>query len=293
MGLRGFFPRVGWRALITAGAAVLVSLDVGALVATGGGHDATISRSAVRPTSGTRHQTASLVLPGWRRRRDPVPILMYHVIERPRPGSRNPLLYVSRRTFAAQIRWLDRHGFQGVTLNQVEDAWTRGTPLPRRPIVISFDDGYRSQYTTAMPILRSHRWPAVLSLAVGNFDDRGDPLTATRVKKLIRAGWELASHTISHLDLREVGRRRLRHEIRDSRRILRRVFGVPVNNFSYPAGLYDGRAIAAVRAAGYRGALTVTPGLATRRHPFELHRIRVTQDLGVRGLAQQLQALGV
>ena len=230
---------------------------------------------------------------GWEHHRGPVPILMYHVIERPRPGVRNPLLYVGGRTFAAQMRWLDRHGFQAVTLDQVEAAWSGRGLLPRRPIVVSFDDGYRSHYTTAMPILRRHRWPGVLSLALGNMKQPGGPITTAEVQKLVDAGWELASHTISHLDLRYLGGKRLRHELRDSRRIIRYVFRVPVDNFTYPAGLYNARTIRAVKSAGYRGALTVTPGLADRHRRFQLHRIRVTNDMRVRGLAAELKALGL
>ena len=230
---------------------------------------------------------------GWERHRGPVPILMYHVIERPRAGVANPLLYVAGKTFAAQVRWLDRHGFEGVTLDEVENAWAGRGLLPKRPIVISFDDGYRSHYTTALPILRRHHWPGVLSLTLGNINDPGDPLTPRKVQKLVDAGWELDSHTISHVDLRDVTKRRLRHEVRDSRRIIRYVFRVPADNFTYPAGLYNRRAIAAVRAAGYRGAMAVTPGLASRGQRFELHRIRITDGMRVRGLAAELEGLGL
>src|SRR4051794_34057738 len=69
---------------------------------------------------------------GWERHRGPVPILMYHVIEAPRAGVPNPLLYVSRRTFSRQMRWLDRHGFEGVTLDEVENAWAGRGLLPKR-----------------------------------------------------------------------------------------------------------------------------------------------------------------
>jgi peptidoglycan/xylan/chitin deacetylase (PgdA/CDA1 family) len=273
------------RRLVAVGTVAAAALATGTIV--GGGHGN--SSAGPRPSELRKGASAHAGLqphPG------PVPILMYHRIERPRPGVRNPLLYVSGRSFAAQMRWLDRHGFDGVTLDQVEDGWTKGAPLPRRPIVVSFDDGYLSHYRTVMPILRRHHWPGVLSLAVKNMTVRAG-LTPTEVQRLLHAGWELASHTISHVDLRLVGRRRLRHEVRDSRRLLRYVFHVPADNFTYPAGLYDRRAVAAVRAAGYRGALTVAPGLASRRHPFALKRIRVTQEMSVRGLARKLRVPGV
>ena len=269
-----------WVALGTIAASALAT---GAIVGGGHGHSSASGGDL-------RKRTSAHV--GWRPHPGPVPILMYHFIERPRPGVRNPLLYVSGRSFAAQMRWLDRHGFDGVTLDQVEDGWTKGAPLPRRPIVVSFDDGYVSQYMTAMPILRRHHWPGVLSLAVGNMRVRAG-LTPTEVQRLLDAGWELASHTISHVDLRFVSRRRLRHEVRDSRRLLRYVYRVPVHNFTYPAGVYERRTVAAVRAAGYRGALTVAAGLASRRHRFALQRIRVTREMHVRGLGRRLRALGV
>jgi peptidoglycan/xylan/chitin deacetylase (PgdA/CDA1 family) len=291
MDSRGLFPsRISRRRWIAGLAIVSVTLGAGTMVAAVHGHtDAQVDLRehgwSPMPPLPTRE--------GWSRHRGPVPVLMYHLIERPRAAVSNPLLYVSGRTFAAQMRWLDRRGFDGVTLDQVEDSWAGRGMLPRRPVVISFDDGYRSHYTTAMPILRRHGWPGVLSLTLGNIDEPGDPLTPRRVQKLVDAGWELDSHTISHVDLRTVGKRRLRHEVRDSRRIIRYVFHVPADNFTYPAGLYDRRAAAAVKAAGYRGAMTVAPGLASRRHPFELRRIRVTGGMRIRGLAAELKALGL
>lgn len=279
-----------WR-WIAAGAIAAVTIGAGAMVAAGHGRS---SVPDLRDTGwgGTRTVEPAPLRKGWERHRGPVPILMYHVIQKPRPGVAKPLLYVRGRTFAAQMRWLDRHGFEGVTLDQVEDAWAGRGLLPRRPIVISFDDGYRSHYTTAMPILRRHHWPGVLSLTLGNMNDPGDPITPTQVQKLVDAGWELDSHTISHVDLRTVRGRRLRHEVRDSRRIIRYVFRVPSDNFTYPAGLYDRTAEDAVRAAGYRGAMTVAPGVASRGHPFELRRIRIVNSTGIRGLDAELRGLG-
>ncbi len=294
MDLRGLFSsRSARRRWIAAGAIAAVALGAGAMVAAGHGQSVEREPLRMQKWSSTPGRAALALREGWKRHRGPVPILMYHVIERPRAGVPNPLLYVAGKTFAAQMRWLDRHGFEGVTLDEVENAWAGRGLLPRRPIVISFDDGYRSHYTTAMPILRRHHWPGVLSLTLGNINDPGDPLTPTQVQKLVDAGWELDSHTISHIDLRTISKHRLRHEVRDSRRIIRYVFRVPADNFTYPAGLYDRRDVAAVRAAGYRGAMTVAPGLAKRGRPYDLQRIRVIDGMRVRGLAAELKGLGL
>jgi peptidoglycan/xylan/chitin deacetylase (PgdA/CDA1 family) len=277
-----------------AGAVILAAvLGAGAMVAAGHSSSDKPQRIRAQDWSTASHLAARAVHKGWEPHRGPVPILMYHVVEAPRAGVPNPLLYVAGKTFAREMSWLDRHGFEGVTLDEVENAWAGRGLLPKRPIVVSFDDGYRSQETTAMPVLRRHHWPGVLSLTLGNMNDPGDPITPNQVQKLVDAGWELASHTISHVDLRTVSKRRLRHEVRDSRRIIRYVFRVPVDNFTYPAGLYNRRDVAAVKAAGYRGAMGVAPGLAKRRAPYDLQRIRVINSMGVRGLAAELKSLGL
>src|SRR5256884_3874357 len=96
----------------------------------------------------------------------PVPILMYHVIAAPPAGVAFPELFVRPADFAKQMKWLAHQGFHAVTLREVYEYWLTGSPLPRRAVVISFDDGYLSQATEAMPVLRKLHWPGVLNLKV-------------------------------------------------------------------------------------------------------------------------------
>ena len=104
----------------------------------------------------------------------PVPILMYHVIADPPLGAPYPELYVRAVDFAGQMQWLERHGYHPVTHRAVWDHWHRGAPLPERPIVVSFDDGYRSIARAALPPLRERGWPGVLNLTVKNLNRPGD-----------------------------------------------------------------------------------------------------------------------
>lgn len=219
----------------------------------------------------------------------PVPILMYHVVAAAPPGAAYPELFVSERDFAAQMRWLTRKGYEAVTQRDVWNHWQGGAPLPRKPIVISFDDGYRSVADAAFPHLRSRGWPAVVNLTVKNLTVSGG-LSQFRVRRLLDAGWELASHTVTHPDLRGLSDAALRHEVAGSRSALRARFGVPVDFFCYPAGRYDSRVIRAVRGAGYLGATTTIEGLARPSERFELRRIRVSGSDGVRGLAARLES---
>ena len=221
----------------------------------------------------------------------PVPILMYHVISSPPPGAPYPDLYVPRADFAAEVAWLAAHGYRAVTLQQVFDSWRGARTLPSRPIVLSFDDGYLSDVTNALPVLRARHWPGVLNLEVANLR----PVWGIRppgVRKLLAAGWELDAHTLTHPDLTTLDADRLREEVAGSREAIRTRFHVPVNFFCYPAGRYNDAVIAAVQQAGYLGATTTRYGLARPSELYTLARVRVNGTDGARGLAAKLGALG-
>jgi peptidoglycan/xylan/chitin deacetylase (PgdA/CDA1 family) len=206
----------------------------------------------------------------------PIPILMYHVVATPKPGTPNAQLWVSQSTFASEMAALRRAGYWAITLRDAYAAWTRGAPLPRRPIVLSFDDGYLGDYTHARPVLRALGWPGVLNLELHNVGPGG--LTAREIRALIAAGWEVDSHTVDHPDLTTVDAQRLRYELAASRKGIQTRFGVPADFFCYPSGRYDTRVIDAVRAAGYLAATTTNEGYARGTDPFTLSRLRVNSS---------------
>src|SRR3954452_10562098 len=222
-----------------------------------------------------RHRTSWQLPPapadvrGARARRMPVPILMYHVVTEAPPHAANAQLWVAHATFAAEMQALRVAGYHAITLRQAFDAWQHGGPLPRKPVVVSFDDGYLSQYRYARPVLRKLGWPGVLNLELRNLGAGG--ISEHEVRVLLADGSQLDSHTLTHPDLTTVPDAQLRRELAGSRHELRRRFGARVAEFfCYPSGRYDARVIAAVRAAGYRGATTVDEGLGTGNEPFAL-----------------------
>ena len=97
-----------------------------------------------------------------------VPVLMYHVIAPPLPNAPYRDLYVQPTDFRGQVAWLAEHGYHAVTLRRVYDFWTGKEALPRKPVVLTFDDGYRSDFTVALPTLEARHWPGVLNLEVRN-----------------------------------------------------------------------------------------------------------------------------
>jgi peptidoglycan/xylan/chitin deacetylase (PgdA/CDA1 family) len=244
----------------------------------------TTQKTTEKPKPESHQVTNATPQADWKPYTGPVPILEYHVLGAPPEGAPYPELYVGRTDFEKQMDWLEEHGYEAVTLEQVEEAWYHNGRLPPKPIVISFDDGYRPQYTFALPTLRKHGWAGVLNLKA-----EGSELYESNVKAMIAAGWELAAHTIHHLDLTELGPEELKEEVAGSRKILQEEFKVPVNNFCYPAGQFNETVIEAVEAAGYTGATTEISGFAEKDKPFELARLEILRESHVAGLAADLK----
>jgi peptidoglycan/xylan/chitin deacetylase (PgdA/CDA1 family) len=286
------------RRLIALGAAlVAVAAVVGIVALTSGDSEPKLSDPTVTHTRGASKQQApgdngssqlvrnATPQPDWEPHTGPLPILEYHVLGAPAADAPYPELYVSRPDFHQQMDWLDQHGYQAVTLEQVEAAWYHGGTLPAQPVVVSFDDGYRPQFTYALPELRKHGWAGVLNLKA-----EGSDLYESNVRAMIDAGWELAAHTIDHSDLTTLDAAQLKREAAGARQILRREYGVPVKDFCYPAGRFDPTVIAAVEAAGYVTATTEIPGEADRDAPYELDRFEILGSTGVAGMASDLGA---
>jgi peptidoglycan/xylan/chitin deacetylase (PgdA/CDA1 family) len=302
----------------TVGAGALVALlACAAALAAGGGSPApapasrqpervataatTAAASAARVVSARRRATARqaaalrtpavgppAALPGAHRApHEAVPILMYHVIGTRGPQTTNPGLWVSPADFTAQVAALKRGGYHAVTLGQVWDAWHRRGELPRKPVVLSFDDGYRGQVRDALPALAATGWAGVLNLKLDNLADMGG---SRAIRRLVRAGWEIDAHTITHPDLTTVDAARLRDEVAGSRTRLRRLFGGPVSFFCYPSGRYDPTVIAAVKAAGFLGATTTHLGWASPAGDrFTLPRVRVDGEMTPAALLARLR----
>jgi peptidoglycan/xylan/chitin deacetylase (PgdA/CDA1 family) len=206
-----------------------------------------------------------------------VPILMYHVIAPPPAGAPFPGLYVDPAEFAAQMKALKRAGWTAVTLDELAAYWHSGISLPHgKPIVVSFDNGYQSQYTRALPVLHRLGWVGDENIQLTGLPPSQGGLGDDEIRGLVKAGWELDTQGISHADLITLDAQQLHEQVASSRATIQRRFHVPVNWFCYPSGHYDASVIAAVKTAGYKGSTTVVPGWAApSEDPYRLHRLRV------------------
>ena len=217
---------------------------------------------------------------------------MYHVIAAPPAGAPFPGLYVSPQEFAAQMQALKDAGWHAVTLDQLASYWRRGTPLGAgRPVVLTFDNGYQSQYTQALPVLRRIGWVADENMQLSGLPPSQGGLGDAEIRALVAAGWELDTQGYSHADLIKLDSEQLRYQVAVTRNVLRKRYHVPVNWFCYPSGHYDSTVVAAVKEAGYVGSTTVVPGWAhSKDDPYRLHRLRVLGGTSPKGLLELMQS---
>lgn len=265
---------------------VVVAAVAAAVLASGGsttsGGAARVADASTPKAERPRSPTKALAVPATSQPtgapgQEPVPILMYHVIAPPPAGAPYPGLYVEPAEFAEQMQALRDAGFHTVTLDEVEAYWRRGVPLgPGKPVVVSFDNGYSSQYTQALPVLQRLGWVGDENIQLTGLPPSQGGLSQRQVRGLLAAGWELDTQGISHAALITLDAEQLRYQVAVARETLQRRYHVPVNWFCYPSGQYDATVEAAVREAGFIGSTTVVPGWAhPSDDPYRLHRLRV------------------
>ncbi len=217
-----------------------------------------------------------------------IPVLMYHEI-----GDVANNNYVRLHEFESQMEWLAANGYHSVTLAQVYRHINDFEPLPPKPIVISFDDGYLTFYTLAVPILERHSFVAV-NFIITDMVGRTEHMDWDQIRSVAAAGMEIGSHTLSHVDLRNVSNQRLERELVQSKQQLESQIGLPVHFFCYPSGRYAPHTPDAVKQAGYLGALTTNGGPVTpAQSPFLWHRVRILRGETVASFGTKLkQATG-
>ncbi len=213
-----------------------------------------------------------------------VPILMYNYISVPPPGADyiRRGLSVPPAEFEAHLRYLKDNGYHTISLHQLLLHLTRGEQLPEKPVILTFDDGYRDNYENAFPLLQKYGFTATFFL-VTNFIDEGRPeyLTWEQVKALAQAGNEIGAHSRDHPDLRGRDTDFLVWQILGSKEAIQNGAGITPRFFSYPSGKYDENVIAILASAHYWGAVTVRQGVhQSSDATFELQRIRIDGSYG-------------
>jgi peptidoglycan/xylan/chitin deacetylase (PgdA/CDA1 family) len=181
-------------------------------------------------------------------------------------------MQVAPAQFERHVELLSKAGFRFKTMSEAADELGGGRPRPGYA-VITFDDGLRNNFTTALPILDRlgiHATVYVVGNLIGGFSPwvspgaGGEMLGEEDIQALAASGWEIGAHTLSHPDMASLDYEQCRAEIEGSRRRLETIVGSPVDTFAYPFGLYGAEAVRAVRDAGMRAAVTTGSGLWDR-----------------------------
>jgi peptidoglycan/xylan/chitin deacetylase (PgdA/CDA1 family) len=212
-------------------------------------------------------------------------VLCYHQFgEQPSQG-RKSLYKIARSEFEWQMQYLREQGIVPLRLDQVEDFLASGKPIPKRSVLITFDDGFRSIYTDAFPILKRYGYPAVLYLYTDFLASQNASLRYEEVAEMMRHGIAIGSHGSRHLNLarestrldRSAFRRVAIRELHDSAVFLKEKFGEYPRTMAFPYGVYTGLAIEEARRLGYRTAFSINPGPNDRSiSHFKLRRHLVT-----------------
>jgi peptidoglycan/xylan/chitin deacetylase (PgdA/CDA1 family) len=223
-----------------------------------------------------------------------LPVLMYHRIGPVLPTlpAVTRSLTVSPQDFAAQMAWLHTHSYHAVSALQAFDALEYGKRLPSKPVLITFDDGYRDVLWQAAPVLHRLHMPAIEFVITDRISGSDSSfLTWPELAHLERLGVAIGSHTVHHLDLTSLSSSATWTELHVSRSTLEQHLGHPVQWLAYPAGRENPSVVALAQQAGYVLALTTQPGSAqSATNPLTLHRYEVLDTTGVGGLAAMLGA---
>lgn len=257
--------------LLAGGSLAAVAVLIVVIIAstTGGGSSTHTSRPTARKQTAAAPQKPGTTA---------VPILTYHVINSVPAGSgASPDLYTPQSEFSAQMQALKSAGWHAVTLDQVQAYWTKGTPLPAgKPIVITFDGGFASQYTAALPVLKGLGWVGVVNIPSNGRSPADGGLADDQTRGLVAAGWELDAGGNDSPDLTGLSTTAIVQEVKTERQDLQSRYKAAVNWYSYASGAYNGTVVGAVSEAGFVGATTLTSGWANPTESrFRLPRIQV------------------
>ncbi|MBI5464512.1 MAG: polysaccharide deacetylase family protein, partial [Ignavibacteriales bacterium] len=213
-----------------------------------------------------------------------IPVLMYHRVVPKEPTEWKHGIWVTREQFRTQLASLRRRGFQSVTFHDYAKFMKGEFSLPKKPVMLTFDDGYEDNYTEAYPLMEEFGMKGIIYLVADrrrtNFwvpEEPNTPLMSkTQIREMAVNGHEFGSHTISHLRLPEADGRTAEREIRESKNRCEALAGKEVVSFAYPFGACSEEAKRLVRDAGYQFAVAADTGpLKFYDDFFEIRRAQV------------------
>ncbi|MDX3532667.1 polysaccharide deacetylase family protein [Streptomyces sp. ID05-39B] len=206
-----------------------------------------------------------------------IPVFLYHAVME-EPPEWIAEFTVTPKEFAAHLDAIVDSGRTPVTVSALADHLAGRAPLPARPVLLTFDDGFADLPGPTAEALAARDLAATAYLTTGAISPGGRSLlppapmmTLDQAAGLERSGMEIGSHTVTHAQLDTLSARALDRELRESRTLLEDALGHPVRHLAYPHGYNSGRVRRMAAAAGYETATAVRHALSSERD--EAYRI--------------------
>ncbi len=185
-----------------------------------------------------------------------VPVMMYHDIL----PEKKVFFDVTPEEFEQHLKLIQQKGLTPISMDQLVTHLQTGLPLPEKPILLTFDDGYSGHYEYVYPLLKKYGYPALFAIytaKVGKHMGRSS-LTWDQLREMAKDPLiTISSHSVDHKVMAAMTESQLQVETQESKRVLEAELGVPIRYFTYPEGKYDAQATEAVKQAGYLAALTM------------------------------------
>lgn len=201
-----------------------------------------------------------------------VPVLCYHHLAKS-PGRLNEL-WISEFQFNQQMQTLHDSGFHTIVPGQLYDHLTKGTPLPAKPIMITFDDTHDSHFSIAAPVLKKYGFSGVffiMTVCIG----KKNYLTEREIKMLAENGHAIECHTYDHPSVKNIAGEQWEQQLDKPKKRLEAITGQPVAHFAYPYGVWNAAAITELKKRGIKSAYQLTGKHSVEEPLFTIERMLV------------------
>jgi peptidoglycan/xylan/chitin deacetylase (PgdA/CDA1 family) len=205
-----------------------------------------------------------------------IPILYYHSIGK-EDGNE---LRIPPEEYEAQLQFLHQNGYQSITIHELYRHFYEGYELPKKPFVMTFDDGYADNYSNAFRIAKKYGFLGTVFMVTDWINGIGY-LSNEQLLEMSREGWQIEAHTMSHPKLNEIPLEQLERELSGSKSQLEAVLNRPVKYLAYPYGNYSEEVIKVAKMVGYAMGFTTERGWAKKAEAYKIQRIYCYANMGV------------
>ncbi|MBI2033036.1 MAG: polysaccharide deacetylase family protein [Candidatus Levybacteria bacterium] len=191
-----------------------------------------------------------------------IPILIYHYVEivTDKNDTIRQSMNIQPAILEKQITTLQDAGYTFITPSNIGKMLNGKKEIPKKAVILSFDDGYRDFYTDVLPILKRKQAKAIAYIVPGKLNQI-NYLFSWQLHEIYGSGLvEIGAHTVHHMNLKGISYMTAKYEIEESKTMLENMLYIPILSFAYPYGAFDSQAILLVKEAGFTTAVSSISG---------------------------------